>query len=501
MNYFLGIDIGTGSTKAVAISESMDEVLSVEQSPYPTFHPAPFASEQDPEQIWEAFVECIRATVARLGKAPVAIGFSTAMHSVIALDNSGRPLRKMLTWADSRCAPYARTLRELEDARELYEKTGTAIHAMSPLVKLVWLREREPETFRKAARFVSIKEYIWHRLFGVYEMDYSAASGTGLMDILQRQWNPKSLEIAGIGEHQLSTLVPTHHKRNDLRKELQEVLPLTPTPWFVVGGGDGCLANLGSNAITPGVACLTIGTSGAVRIASPTPRYNFSSMTFNYILDEDTYICGGPINNGGVILQWYLRDLLGKTPAALTDYTTYLSKAASIPPGARGLIFLPYLMGERAPVWDSRVSGAFFGITNEHKQEHFTRALIEGISFALYQVANVLREVGGEIKQINASGGFVHSSEWLQILTDIFGIPVYRSNLEDASSIGAAMIAARAARDLNVYPPFQPNHAPEVFHPDASRHAQYQKPFELFQRLFTKTREEMELLHEMRGEG
>src|SRR5690606_38343317 len=154
-----------------------------------------------------------------------------------------------------------------------------------------------------------------------------------------------------------------------------------------------------------------------------------------------------------------------------------------------------------APVWDSRVSGAFFGITNEHKQEHFTRALIEGISFALYQVANVLREVGGEIKQINASGGFVHSSEWLQILTDIFGIPVYRSNLEDASSIGAAMIAARAERDLNVYPPFQPKHAPEVFQPAASGPAQYQKPFELFQRLFTKTREEMELLHEMRGEG
>jgi gluconokinase len=501
VNYFLGIDIGTGSTKAVAINEAMNEVLSVEQSPYPTFHPAPFASEQDPEQIWEAFVQCIRATVARLGGPPEAIGFSTAMHSVIAVDKSGRPLRKMLTWADSRCATVARTLHASENARELYETTGTAIHAMSPLVKLMWLREHEPETFRNTTRFISIKEFIWHRLFGDYEMDYSAASGTGLMDILNRKWNPKSLELAGITENQLSRLVPTHHRRNDLPPALQQLLTLTPTPWFVVGGGDGCLANLGSNAITPGIACLTIGTSGAVRIASPTPRYNFSSMTFNYILDEDTYICGGPINNGGAILQWYLRDLLGVTPAGLSDYTAYLSKAASLAPGAGGLIFLPYLMGERAPVWDSQVSGAFFGITTEHRQEHFTRALIEGISFALYQVAGVLREVGGEMQQINASGGFVHSREWLQILSDIFGIPVYRHNPEDASSIGAAMIAARATRGLNDYPSFQPHQAPEVFLPDTGRHAQYQKPFEIFQRLFAKTREEMEMLYEMRSES
>ena len=499
VNYFLGIDIGTGSTKAVALSESMDEVLSVQQSPYPTFHPAPFASEQDPEQIWEAFVQCVRATVETLGGPPEAIGLSTAMHSVIAVDRNGRPLRHMLTWADSRCAASAQALRASADARELYETTGTPIHAMSPLVKLMWLRDYEPDTFRNASRFISIKEFIWHRLFGDYEMDHSAASGTGLMDIVRRQWNPKSLELAGIKEHNLSVLVPTRYRRNDLPRNFQELLSLPPTTWFVVGGGDGCLANLGSNAITKGIACLTIGTSGAVRVASPTPRHNFSSMTFNYVLDEDIFICGGPINNGGVILQWYLRDLLGHTPTSLRDYASYLSRAVALPPGAEGLIFLPYLMGERAPIWDSRVSGAFFGITTRHRQEHFTRAVMEGISFALYQVAGLLREAGGDMERINASGGFVHSREWLQILSDIFGIPVHRNNTEDASSIGAALMAARAARNLPAYPSFQPQQPPEAFLPDAGRHVLYKRPFELFQRLFSKTREEMELLHQMRG--
>ncbi|MDV3308419.1 MAG: gluconokinase [Cyclobacteriaceae bacterium] len=501
MNYFLGIDIGTGSTKAVAISESMDEVLSVQQCPYPTYHPVPFASEQDPEKIWEAFVKCVQATVARLGGPPEAIGFSTAMHSVIAVDKNGRPLRNMLTWADGRSASVARSLRESDDARELYEVTGTPIHAMSVLAKLMWLREQEPEIFRQAARFISIKEFIWHRLFGDYEMDYSAASGTGLMDILRREWNPRSLDLAGIKESQLSVLVPTRYRRNDLPETMQRLLTLIPTPWFIVGGGDGCLANLGSNAITRGIACLTIGTSGAIRVASSAPRYDFSSMTFNYILDEKTFICGGPINNGGVILQWYLSDLLGQRLESLSDYASYLSQAAALPPGAGGLIFLPYLMGERAPIWDSRVSGAFFGITTEHRQEHFTRAVIEGISFALYQVAGLLREAGGEMEQINASGGFVHSREWLQILSDIFGMPMHRNNTEDASSIGAALMAARAARNLPTYPKFQPPQPPEVFLPDAGRHNQYQKPFELFRRLFAKTKEEMELLHQMRSES
>lgn len=501
VNYFLGIDIGTGSTKAVAISESMDEVLSVQQSSYPTFHPVPFASEQDPEQIWEAFVQCVRATVEKLGGPPEAIGLSTAMHSVIAIDKNGRPLRHMLTWGDSRSASIARTVRASADARELYETTGTPIHAMSPLVKLLWLREHEPETYRNAARFISIKEFIWHRLFGEYEMDHSAASGTGLMDILNHRWNPKSLKLAGINEHQLSALVPTRHRRKDLPEKLQEILGLTLSPWFVIGGGDGCLANLGSNAISQGVGCLTIGTSGAVRVASPTPRHDFSSMTFNYILDEDTFICGGPINNGGVILQWYLRDLLGQELTSLSDYASYLSRAATLSPGANGLIFLPYLMGERAPVWDSRVSGAFFGITTAHRQEHFTRAVMEGISFALYQVVGLLRKAGGEIAQINASGGFVHSREWLQLLSDIFGMPVHRNNTEDASSIGAALMAVRAARDLPAYPTFRSHQAAEVFIPDTNRHAQYQRPFELFQRLFVKTKEEMELLHQMRSEN
>lgn len=497
MAYFLGVDIGTGSTKAVAINEATDEILSVEQASYPTFHPAPLYSEQDPEQIWQAFVQCINSIVLRLGQAPEAIGFSTAMHSVIPIDNKGQPISSMMIWADGRSASIAQDLRKSEGAKQLYESTGTPIHAMSPLCKIMWLRHHAPEIFTKAAKFISIKEYIWYRLFNGYQVDHSAASGSGLMDILERKWHRPSLELAGIREDKLSDLVPTDYARRDLPPDLQKTLSLPASTLFVIGGGDGCLANLGSNAVTKGVACLTIGTSGAVRVASDAPHYDFQSMTFNYILDSKTFICGGPVNNGGVVLKWYVHDFLEKPEGHASNYTDLLSQAASIPAGSEGLIFLPYLAGERAPIWDSRISGAFFGITVRHRQRHFTRAVVEGISFALYQVAGALQHASGKVTQINASGGFVHSREWLQILSDIFDTTICRNNTEDASSIGAALIAARTSRNLDSYPVFRDKQPPETFRPDAANHARYMNTFEVFKRLYQKTKDEMEIMSQL----
>lgn len=501
MAYFLGVDIGTGSTKAVAINETTDEVLSVEQASYPTFHPQALYSEQDPDQIWSAFVQCINRIVKRIGYPPEAIGFSTAMHSVIPVDDKGAPISSMMIWADGRSAAIARDLRESDGARQLYESTGTPIHAMNPLCKIMWLRRHAPEVFTKAAKFISIKEYIWYKLFNTYQVDHSAASGGGLMDILGRKWFRPALELAGISENNLSELVPTNYSRRDLPAELQNTLSLPASTLFVIGGGDGCLANLGSNAITGGVACLTIGTSGAVRVASDAPHYDFPSMTFNYILDSETFICGGPVNNGGVVLKWYVEDFLERASAQAGDYSELLSRAASVSPGSEGLVFLPYLAGERAPIWDSTVSGAFFGITVRHKQRHFTRAVVEGITFALYQVAGALQHASGKITQINASGGFVSSREWLQILSDIFNTTVYRNNTEDASSIGAALIAARTSRSLDSYPVFRDKNPPETFLPNAGHHARYMKSFDVFKRLFQKTKLEMETMNQLSAEG
>ncbi|HEX5169998.1 MAG TPA: gluconokinase, partial [Cyclobacteriaceae bacterium] len=298
MPYILGVDIGTGSTKAVAISEQADSVLLTEQVSYPTFQPMPHCSEQSPELIWQAFVKCIRQVISKLKEEPKAIGLSSAMHSIIPVDQNGIALMNMITWADGRSADIAKRIRSSPPAKTLYEATGTPIHAMSPLCKLVWLNENQRDIFTKAHKFISIKEYIWFKLFHVFEVDHSMASGEGLMDVNNLNWYEPALKIAGISTDQLSALVSTSHHRWELSDEAKQLLPTLSAP-FVVGAGDGVLANLGSNAITTGVAALTIGTSGAIRVARDKPCYNFDCMTFNYRLDEKTIICGGPVNNGG----------------------------------------------------------------------------------------------------------------------------------------------------------------------------------------------------------
>lgn len=495
MTYILGIDIGTGSTKAVAITPDATSVILTEQVSYPTVQPQPHYSEQSPELIWQAFVQCIRQTIIKLKEPPQAIGLSSAMHSIIPVDEKGFALMNMITWADGRSAAIAERIRSSDDAKEIYEATGTPIHAMTPLCKIIWLQENQPEIFQKTFKFISIKEYIWYKLFHAFEVDHSMASGEGLMDIVALKWYEPALKLAGISTEKLSALVPTSHRRSDLVPDAEESLQFNAVD-FVAGAGDGVLANLGSNAVKPGVGALTIGTSGAIRVARNRPCYNFDSMTFNYILNEQVFICGGPVNNGGAALKWFLKDVLEKETSRADTFLDEIAPTRDIPAGSDGLIFLPYLMGERAPSWNSNARGVFFGLTIRHKQSHFVKAVIEGICMALYSVGRSLENASGNIDHIMASGGFVKSEEWLQILSDIFNKKVYRQNTEDASAIGAALVAIKSITGENEYRSFMQSDELEGFVPNTDNHKQYQKIFQQYLRLYDKLKDEMTVSHE-----
>jgi len=215
MKYILGVDIGTGSTKAVALDLSYQTAGSCQQH-YPTVSPLPGYSEQDPETIWMAFVQCINEMVNKMGAAPEAIALSSAMHSIIAVDAAGAALAPMMTWADARSADIAEQMRATDAGRKIYEATGTPIHAMSPLCKLIWQRENQQELFDAAYKFISIKEYIWYRLFNEYRIDHSIASCTGLFDLENLNWNTDAMEMAKIDPARLSEPVRTDYTRKGL---------------------------------------------------------------------------------------------------------------------------------------------------------------------------------------------------------------------------------------------------------------------------------------------
>lgn len=496
MKYFIGVDIGTGSTKAVAVKFS-GEAVHAEQISYPTYTPELTYSEQSPELIWQAFVKSILQLIEHMNELPDGIVISSAMHSVIPVDEKGNALMNMITWADNRSATIAKDLQATSLGEEIYTRSGTPIHAMTPVCKIKWLKENNSDLFRKTFKFISIKEYIWFKLFGKFEVDHSIATATGLFDLDTRGWNKIALDFCGITSAQLSTPVETTFSRKSLSESAQDLKSINDIS-FVVGASDGCLANLGSFAVTPGIAALTIGTSGAIRVANTKPTINFEAMTFNYLLTKDVFISGGPINNGGVVLKWYAEVFLRKTMKTSSDYDALLQEINEIKPASDGLIFIPFLLGERAPIWNSEACGAFFGIRNFHTQPHFTRAVVEGISMALYSIAAAMESSGLSIEEIHVSGGFVESEEWLQILADIFNKKICLINAEDASAIGAAYLGFKALNIIQDYHQLKADHN-VTYVPNKERHAVYTKAFFIYKRLYQNLKVEMELVAELRN--
>ena len=476
MEYILGIDIGTGSVKAVAVDLKGNSFADSQQH-YPFSAPKPGYHEQDPEQIWEAFTKSIQAIVAQTGAQPLAISLSSAMHSFIAVDNNGDALAPMMTWADNRSAEIAVKLRATERGMSIYKATGTPIHSMSPLCKLIWLRENDAELFQKAHKFISIKEFIWYKLFNEFMIDYSIASSTGLFNITKFEWDDEALKLAGITTGVLSKPIPTDYTKSGSLLDF-----LDKNTRFVIGASDGCLANLGSMATEPGIAAMTIGTSGAVRVASNKPLPNSEAMSFSYILDKSTYICGGPINNGGVAMQWWVKNVAGPN-ATEKDYEHLFSQIANIPAGSYGLIFLPYLTGERAPIWDSESCGNFFGVKLQHTQANFSRAVLEGICFAMRDVLDAVQENAEPITQINISGGFTKSEIWVQTLADITGKKLVILQADDASAVGAAFIALKMTGSMKDYP--KAGNDLIVYQPNPENCDVYNRNFSIYKQLYT----------------
>lgn len=491
MEYVLGIDIGTGSAKAVAVDLNSEPIASF-QYHYPTNSPEPGFSEQDPELVWQAVKNCIFDTVEKLKCSPLGICFSSAMHSVICMDEKGNCLTAMITWADCRSDVIAARLKNSAEGMHIYRISGMPLHAMSPLCKILWLKENSPALFSRTHKFISIKEFIWYKLFRVYEVDYSIAGASGMLDISSRSWSQDILRLAGIEENQLSQPVRTTHSRSGVRALGNRIGNETV---FFIGSSDGCLANLGSFALGKGVAAITIGTSGAVRIASPKPIFNSKAMTFSYYLDEGTFICGGPVNNGGNVLQWLTHEFLG-IAGDKASFDDVFKIAEQVPAGSQGLLFLPYINGERAPVWDAKSSGAFVGIRSVHSRAHFCRAVLEGVCFALNEILQVVENGSRNITQINVSGGFVNSETWMKLLADITGKRVALLQTEDASALGAAFMAIKGL-GLNggKYPETNRNSAAAIIEPDSEKHRLYHESFLVFKTLYSGLKDSMHKLN------
>jgi len=440
--------------------------------------------EQNAEEIYAAFRSTVRQALSKVHSVQRirSITLSAALHGIFPVSRAIEPLHSMLTWADSRAEPYLDRLRSQLDVAALYARTGCPLHPMYPLAKLLWFRHERPEIFAAAHRFISIKEFIVQRLTGQAAVDRSVASGTGFFDVHEDRWDAAALGAAGVTLDRLSPVYSTTHAIADWAAG---ELGLSQGTALVLGAGDGPLSTLGAGAVGSNQYTATIGTSGAVRRCVPAPQTDPVARNWCYNLTDDTWVVGGAINNGGLALQWF-RD----TFAPDASYETLVSGAAAVETGSGGLIFLPFLTGDRAPYWNSRSRGVFFGVTLNHTRGHFARATLEGVLYAMYSVFAALRtlpvESGGNTLQILASGSFTRSPAWVQMMADVFGHSISVPGTSDASALGAAVLGMVATGDLESIARIDRLvGAPvAVFQPDRGRHGMYQELFGLYETVY-----------------
>lgn len=457
MKYMIGVDIGTTSTKSVLYDENGQFIMK-HNIGYELHTPNVDVSEENPDELFDAVLMTVKYVVreANIAKEDIKlISFSAQMHSLVAMDKNHQRLTENITWADNRASKYAELINNQYNGLDIYRRTGTPIHPMSPLSKIFWMKHEQQSTFDNTVIFADIKTYILYQLFDQYVIDQSMASATGMFNLEQLDWDDDVLNLLGINRSQLPELVPTTHILTGMKKRYATLMGIDENTPVVIGASDGVLSNLGVNSYQKGEVAVTIGTSGAIRTVIDKPRTDEKGRIFCYVLTDEHYVIGGPVNNGGVILRWLRDEILASEVETakrlgVDPYDVLTQIASRVKPGADGLIFHPYLAGERAPLWNADARGSFFGLTLSHKKEHMIRAALEGVLYNLYTVYLALIEVMNETpNEIKATGGFAKSEIWRQMMADIFDTQLSVPESYESSCLGACVLGMKALGEID----------------------------------------------------
>lgn len=495
MAVLLGIDIGTSSVKALLFDAARARPLAVHGVEYPIRTPVPGWAEQDPDDYWRATIAAVRQTLAQAGTRELAaISFSGQMHGTILLDAANRPLRPAIIWADARSG--AEAARLAADFPAYASIAGTLPAAGFMIATLSWLAAHQPELLRQAARVVLPKDYVRLMLTGSAATEVSDAAGSGAFAAARGDWAAEIIASAGLPLDLFPPVLQSAALAGTLLPAAAEALGLPAGIPVIAGCADQPAQAIGNGLIAPGAASVTVGTGGQVFVplqppgALPTDE---RLHVFNHAVPNLWYVLGASLS-AGLSLRW-LRDLVGLKDAP-DAYERLSAEAAAVAPGAEGLLFLPYLAGERTPHMDPLARGVFVGLSLRHTRAHLARAVMEGVCFALRQALEISLMLSGPVDVIIASGGGMESALWRQMMADVTGLPLQKSLMAEQACIGAALLAGVGA---GVYDSLASACAQTVqrgalTEPDAARHAFYDQHYARFLALYPLLREQMHAL-------
>jgi xylulokinase len=439
--YFLGIDTSTTATKALLIDQT-GQLVGVASSEYTYETPQPLWSEQSPDLWWQATLISIRSVLEQTKIDPasvVGIGLTGQMHGLTPLDDNGGVLRPAILWNDQRTGAECDQIRQLLGRDRLIQITGNDALTGFTAPKILWMKNHEPELFAKVRHILLPKDFVRYKLTGVYATDRAGGSGTILFNLAERDWSLDVLNALGIP----AAWLPPTHEGTEITGEISaEASRLTGlragTPVFG-GGGDQAAAAVGTGAVTEGIVSLSLGTSGVVFTSTDQPIIEPEGRlhSFCHSVPGKWHLMGVMLSAAGS-LRWF-RDILKPD----LPFDEFVAPADQIQPGSEGLLFLPYLTGERTPHPDPLARGAFIGLTVRHTLPHLIRAVLEGVGFGLRDSFELMKETGvAEIKQVRVTGGGARSPLWRQILADILGTELVTVNSMEGAAYGAALLAA-----------------------------------------------------------
>ncbi|XEC93937.1 xylulokinase [Paenibacillus tarimensis] len=498
MSYVIGIDLGTSAVKALLIDR--DGAVKAEATrAYPLFHEHSGWSEQRPEDWVDGTIGAIRELADTLGSAAAeieGISFSGQMHGLVLLSGEGKPVRNAILWNDTRTTAQCREIDRVLGGKLLDVARNPALEGFT-LPKILWVREHEPQAFAQAQRFVLPKDYVRYRLTGEQHMDYSDAAGTLLLDVAGKQWSSEILAAFNLPESICPPLVESHALVGTLLPDIAGQCGLRPETKVFAGGADNACGAIGAGILSEGLTLCSIGTSGVILSSESDRDKDFGGKVhfFNHG-KQDAFYAMGVTLAAGYSLSWFKN-----TFAADETFDQLLEGVGDVPPGAGGLLFTPYLVGERTPHADSIIRSSFIGVDGSHKRIHFARAVMEGITFSLNESVDLFRRTGKSVETIISIGGGAQNPVWLQMQADIFGANVVALENEQGPGMGAAMLAAYGCGwfdSLDACAARFVKHG-TMYAPNPSAAETYSRLFKVYQQVYEQTRSLNEALAEYRG--
>jgi xylulokinase len=496
----LGIDVGTSSVKAVLL-DLRGNLCAVCQAEYPLHHIRPAWVEQEPEDWWRATCQAVREALAKVPRAServLGLAVSSQAPTLLPLDRSGRPLRPAMIWMDRRAESEAARLTELLGADEIHRITGNRPDAFYVAARLLWLRNHEPEVLRRTSQFVQVNGFVNYRLTGRLAMDPAHAVLLQMRNYATGEWSQPLCSACGVEPAQFPEVIESHRVQGEVTVEAADATGLLPGTPVMAGTVDSASAALEVGVVEPGIAAEMTGTSTVVIIPNDRGFTAPALIAMPHALPGIHLLLGAMVSSGGC-LRWF-RDQLGQlevqaaTEQRADAFDLLTQQAAEVPPGSEGVVFLPYMMGERSPLWHTNARGVFFGLSLATRKAALTRSILEGAAFALRHNVEVAVRAGAEVREMRSVGGCSRSDLWNQIKADVLGLPLLLPRTSVGSPFGAAILAGMGA---GAFPDVRKSLLEMIrldrrFEPNHANHERYSRIYQVFRDIYCHLKDDFD---------